>query len=110
MDDNIFENMTDFERELALVYMIFNRDLIMEKAEQWTKEAEAKGMTLKEYLESISPLNENEDEDERFKIMKSWDRIYGNHWILHDYNEENYYKGDYHEQTLRDCKAKAEVL
>lgn len=65
MDDNIFENMTDFERELALVYMIFNRDLIMEKAEQWTKEAEAKGMTLKEYLESISPLNENEDKESK---------------------------------------------
>lgn len=53
---------------------------------------------------------EYQSEDERFKIMKSWDRIYGNHWILHDYNEEDYYKGDYHEQTLRDCKAKAEVL
>lgn len=63
MDDNIFENMTDFERELALVYMIFNRDLIMEKAEQWTKEAEAAGMTLKEYLESINPLKESEDEE-----------------------------------------------
>lgn len=65
MDDNIFENMTDFERELALVYMIFNRDLIMEKAEQWTKEAEAAGLTLKEYLESISPLNENEDKESK---------------------------------------------
>ncbi len=63
MDDNIFENMTDLERELALVYMIFNRDLIMQKAEQWTKEAEALGMTLKEYLESISPLKESEDEE-----------------------------------------------
>ena len=44
---------------------------------------------------------EYQSEDKRFKMMKSWDRIYGNHWILHDYNEENYYKGDYHEQTLR---------
>jgi len=61
MDDNIFENMTDFERELALVYMIFNRDLITQKSEQWAKEAEAKGMTLKEYLESISPLKESEE-------------------------------------------------
>lgn len=65
MDDNIFENMTDFERELALVYMIFNRDLITQKAEQWTKEAEAKGMTLKEYLESISPLKESEDKESK---------------------------------------------
>ena len=63
MDDNIFENMTDLERELALVYMIFNRDLVVKKAEQWTKEAEAAGMTLVEYLESISPLKESEDEE-----------------------------------------------
>ena len=63
MDDNIFENMTDLERELALVYMIFNRDLVVKKAEQWTKEAETAGMTLREYLESISPLKESEDKE-----------------------------------------------
>ena len=49
-------------------------------------------------------------EDERFEIMQTYDRIYGNHWVLHDNNEPNYYKGQYDEQTLRDCKAKAEVL
>lgn len=38
--------------------MIFNKDQIIEKTEQWTKEAEKAGMTLTEYLESISPLND----------------------------------------------------
>ncbi len=40
------------------MYMIFNEDKIMAKTEQLTKEAEKAGMTLKEYLESISPLND----------------------------------------------------
>jgi hypothetical protein len=36
--------------------MIFNKDKIKEKMEQWTKEAEKAGMTLTEYLKSTGPL------------------------------------------------------
>ena len=46
----------------------------------------------------------------RFTIMKTYDRIYGNHWQLHDANEPNYYKGIYDETSLRDCKSKAEAI
>ena len=49
-------------------------------------------------------------EDGRFKILATYDRIYGDHWVLHDHAEPDYYKGQYDEQSLRDCKAKAEVL
>lgn len=58
MADNIFEKLTDKERDHLWMYMIFNRDKIIEKTEQWTKEAEKRGMTLTEYLESINPINE----------------------------------------------------
>lgn len=58
MTDNIFEKLTDEERNNLWMYMIFNRDKIIEKTEEWTKEAEKRGMTLTEYLESINPLNE----------------------------------------------------
>ena len=56
MTDNIFENLTDEERNNLWMCMIFNRDKIKAKTEQWTKEAEEAGMTLTEYLETISPL------------------------------------------------------
>lgn len=49
-------------------------------------------------------------EDGRFHIIKTWDRIYGNHWQLHDKNNPDYYKGLYYERTLLDCKLKAEAL
>lgn len=49
-------------------------------------------------------------EDERFHILKTWDRVYGDHWQLHDKNNPDYYKGLYHEQTLLDCKLKAEAI
>lgn len=58
MADNIFEKLTDKERGYLWMYMIFNRDKIIEKMDEWTKEAEKRGMTLIEYLESINPLNE----------------------------------------------------
>jgi hypothetical protein len=61
MADNIFENLTDEEQNNLWMYMIFNKDKIKEKTEQWTKEAEKAGMTLTEYLESISPLNNLEN-------------------------------------------------
>ena len=60
MADNIFEKLTDEDRDHLWMYMIFNQDKIKAKAEQWTKEAEKAGMTLTEYLESISPLNDKE--------------------------------------------------
>lgn len=59
MTDNIFEKLTVEEQGQLWMYMIFNRDKIIEKTEQWTKEAEKAGMTLTEYLESINPLMEN---------------------------------------------------
>ena len=46
----------------------------------------------------------------RFDIMKTYDRVYGTHWQLHDNNASNYYKGTYDEQSLRECKAKAEAI
>ena len=51
-----------------------------------------------------------EDVSGRFTIMKTYDRVYGNHWQLHDRNEPNYYKGLYDETSLRDCKLKAEAI
>lgn len=54
MSDNIFEKMTEEERTFVWMYMILNKDKIIEKTEQWTKEAEKAGMTLAEYLESIN--------------------------------------------------------
>lgn len=56
MPDNIFENLTDEEQNILWMYTIFNKDKITEKTKQWTKEAEEAGMTLTEYLESISPF------------------------------------------------------
>ena len=53
---------------------------------------------------------EYESEDERFTILKTWNRIYGNHWQLCDRNERDHYKGLYQEYTLLDCKLKAEII
>ena len=53
---------------------------------------------------------EYESADTRFYIIKGYDRIYGNHWILYDRNESDEYKGRYDERTLLDCKLKAEVI
>lgn len=58
MADNIFENLTDEGQKNLWMYMIFNKDKIKARTEQLTKEAEKRGMTLTEYLESINPLNE----------------------------------------------------
>ncbi len=57
MENNIFEKMTDEELAFVWAYMIFNKDEIIEKTEKWAKEAAKAGMTLTEYLESISQLN-----------------------------------------------------
>lgn len=53
---------------------------------------------------------EYESKDGRFHALRSYDRIYGNHWELHDRTESDYYKGLYHEETLRMYKAMAETL
>ena len=63
MTDNIFEKLAPKEQGQLWMYMIFNKDKIKAKTEQWSKEAEEAGMTLTEYLESINPLNEAESED-----------------------------------------------
>lgn len=60
--DNIFEKLTYEERGYLWMYMIFNRDKILEKMDEWTKEADKAGMTLIEYLESINPLDTNKEE------------------------------------------------
>ena len=62
MENNILKKLTTEERDHLWMYMIFNRDKIIEKTEQWTKEAEKAGMTLTEYLDSINPLNKSEGE------------------------------------------------
>lgn len=64
MSDNIFEKLTDEEQDNLWMYMIFNREKIIEKTDEWTKEAKKRGMTLTEYLESINPLNEVKMEDQ----------------------------------------------
>ena len=53
---------------------------------------------------------EYESEDKRFRIMKDYDRIYGEHWTLYDQTIDDWYKMQYHEATLKECKLKAEVL
>ena len=53
---------------------------------------------------------EYESKDKRFHILKTYDRIYGNHWVLHDRNETERCKGRYDERTLLDCKLKAEAI
>ena len=53
---------------------------------------------------------EYESKDGRFKILKTWDRIYGDHWVLHDTHNPDFYKGKYDEKTLLDCKLKAERI
>ena len=53
---------------------------------------------------------EYESVDERFYILKAYDRVFGNHWILHDNHESDYYKRQYHEYSLKECKLKAETI
>ena len=53
---------------------------------------------------------EYKSEDGRFHIIKTWNRIYGDHWRLLDRNADDYYKGLYHENTLFECKLKAEAI
>lgn len=48
--------------------------------------------------------------DNRFYILKTYNRFYGNHWVLFDRNEKDYYKSQHDENSLLDCKLKAEAL
>jgi hypothetical protein len=59
MSNNIFERLTNEEKDQLWMYIIFNADKIKAKTEQWAKEAEKRNMTLTEYLESINPLDTN---------------------------------------------------
>lgn len=45
-------------------------------------------------------------EDERFHILKTWDRIHGNHWQLTDYNTKKNIACD----SLKQCKQVAEMI
>lgn len=65
MADNIFENLTNEGQKNLWMYMIFNKDIITERIEQLTKEAEKRGMKLTEYLESINPLIYFEENEEQ---------------------------------------------
>ena len=53
---------------------------------------------------------EYKSEDGRFGISKTWNRIYSDHWELQDTTIEPYYKGIYIENSLRECKLKAEAI
>ena len=49
-------------------------------------------------------------DDGRFEAYKTYDRLYGNHWILRDKMEPDYYRSLYHEFSLKECKEVAETL
>ena len=53
---------------------------------------------------------EYESEDGRFYILKTWNRLYGNHWTIRDRFEEDYYKGLYNEETFHQCKVRDEQI
>ena len=53
---------------------------------------------------------EYESSDRRFYILKTYDRIFGNHWVLFDKTISDYYQQQFHEYSLKECKAKAAVL
>lgn len=48
-------------------------------------------------------------EDERWHIVRGWDRIYGDHWILCD-THGDYYRDSYDFDSLKQCKYVAENL
>ena len=53
---------------------------------------------------------EYESENKRFYITKTYDRVYGDHWVLRDKSIKDCYKQQYHENTLLECKMQAENL
>jgi len=48
-------------------------------------------------------------EDKRWHIIKGWDRVYGDHWILYD-TTGDFYKDRYNLTSLKQCKTMAENL
>lgn len=52
---------------------------------------------------------EYESSGARFYILKTWDRIYGNHWLLQDKNVEDYYKSLTACDSLKHAKHVAEL-
>lgn len=44
--------------------------------------------------------------DDRFHILKTWDRIYNSHWELYD----SISKQDYPCNSLKECKRRAELI
>lgn len=74
MADNIFKNLTDE---------------IKTKTEQWTKEAEEAGMTLTEYLESISSLCQPKVENQSIKTVTNENEA-ENYPISEDISVKNY--------------------
>lgn len=46
---------------------------------------------------------EYETTDGRFHAFKTWNRIYGHHWVLVDRTIDDHYKSMYHENTLKEC-------
>lgn len=61
---NISKKPTDEEPNELWMFEFLYGDIIKEKTEKWTKEADKAGMTLSEYLESINPLNDKADKED----------------------------------------------
>jgi len=49
---------------------------------------------------------EYRSEDNRFDIIKTWDKIHNSHWLLTDFMIKKSYPCD----SLRECKQQAEKL
>lgn len=108
-----------------LVFNIYNTG----NAGSWvqrmsTAEAEkhADELWYKSYLQAVTmgkgwktlewkrlDAGEYESTDGRFYILKTWDRLYGNHWCLQDRNVEDYYKSQSACDSLRHAKYIAEL-
>ena len=52
---------------------------------------------------------EYESKDGRFYILKTWDRLYGNHWQLTDNTVKDYYKSHTACDSLKHAKHVAEL-
>lgn len=53
---------------------------------------------------------EYESLDGRFYILRSWDRLYGNHWDLMDHTVKDYYKSITHCDSLKHAKYVAQCI
>lgn len=48
--------------------------------------------------------------DERFEAYRDYDRIFGNHWVLHDTTVADYYQSRMHYNSLKECKGVAATI